>query len=60
MVGLGRHYAMLGPDTTTGPRLLKGLIAISDSEQTKHRDGGRLEPQSSRNFSICLSGIEWL
>jgi hypothetical protein len=60
---------MLGPDTSTGQRLLKGPIAISDSEQGSHAgDVGRLEPQraaettgpNQSGCSVCLAGIQWL
>lgn len=60
---------MLGPDTATGRRLLKGLIVISDSEQASHTgDVGRLEPQRAAETagpdqsgcSVCLAGIQRL
>lgn len=55
---------MLGPGTSTGKRLLKGWIAISDSEQARYEDVGRLGPQRAADAqgqcSVCLAKTEWL
>lgn len=59
MVGLGRHYAMLGPGTSTGQRLLKGLVAISNSEQARHGDVVGLGPQRGAETAepmLCMFG----
>lgn len=61
-MGLGRHSVTLEPGTSAGRRLVRGLFVISDSEQARYGDVGRLRPQKAAETAgptlVCLARIE--